>query len=100
MGTKLSNSEITPHAVWPLAKFFMTRDKPNAPTAIHSPSDFKFLSLDKTNVIADFLEKPFLTRDLCEENHERLLEAHIQAFLEPVDNNTPDCVTCKKTLKF
>jgi hypothetical protein len=51
--TKISNSEVTLHGIWPLAKSLMNKDKPKAPTAIHGPSGLKFLPLKKANTIAD-----------------------------------------------
>jgi hypothetical protein len=68
----------------------MRRDTPEAPTAIHSPSGLKSLPLEEVNVRADCLENQFSTQDLCEENHERLVVAHIQALFEAVDNNSPE----------
>jgi hypothetical protein len=47
--SKLSDSEITPHAFWPLAKFVMRRDKPKAPTGVDSPSGLIFLPLEKSH---------------------------------------------------
>jgi hypothetical protein len=47
-----------------------------------------FLGLvDKANETADCLENPFTPHDLCDENHERRVEAGVQAMLETVDNN-------------
>jgi hypothetical protein len=40
--TKISNSEDTPQAVWPIAKSLLQRDGPRAPTAIHGASGLKF----------------------------------------------------------
>jgi hypothetical protein len=90
--TKLSNAEITPHAVWPLVKSLKRGDKPKAPSAIHSPRGPKFIPLEKANVIAVCLENQFSPRDLCEEHHEQLVVARIQALFEAVDNNPPEKV--------
>jgi hypothetical protein len=48
----------------------MKKDKPKAPTAIHSHLGFNFLPLEKANMIADFLEDQFSPHDFCEEYHE------------------------------
>jgi hypothetical protein len=54
--TKINNSEVTPQAIWPIAKSLSKRDGPRASTAIHGASGLKFHSLDKANAIADCLE--------------------------------------------
>jgi hypothetical protein len=36
--TKIENCEVTPQAIWPLAKSLTKRGGPKAPTAIHGPS--------------------------------------------------------------
>jgi hypothetical protein len=70
----------------------MKRDGPKEPTAIHGLSGLIFLPLDKTNVIADCLEKQFTPLDLCEENHERWVETRVQALFESVDGIPPETV--------
>jgi hypothetical protein len=35
--TKAGNCEVTPQALWPIAKSFMKRDGPKAPIAVHDP---------------------------------------------------------------
>jgi hypothetical protein len=52
--TKISNTEVTPQATWPIAKFLLKRDGPRAPTAIHGASGLKFHTTGKANAIADF----------------------------------------------
>jgi hypothetical protein len=52
---KLSNAEITPHAIWPLVKSLKREDKTKAPSAIHSPTGLKFLPFEKVNVTPDSL---------------------------------------------
>jgi hypothetical protein len=68
----------------------MRRDRPKAPTVIHSPSGLKFLPLKKANLIADCLENHFSPHYLREENHERQVVASIQALLEAVDDDPPE----------
>jgi hypothetical protein len=41
--TKIYNTEVTPQAIWPIAKSLLKRDGPRAPTAIHGGSGLKFL---------------------------------------------------------
>jgi hypothetical protein len=41
--TKISNAEVTPHTIWPIAKSLFKRDGPKAPTAIHGASGLKFI---------------------------------------------------------
>jgi hypothetical protein len=85
--TKISNAEAKPQAIWPIAKSFLKRDGPRAPTAIHGASGLKFHPSEKANAIADCLENQFTHHDLCDENHERRVEAKVQALLETVDKN-------------
>jgi hypothetical protein len=46
--------------------------------------------LEKANAIADCLENQFAPHDLCDYNHERRVEARVQALLETVDNSPPE----------
>jgi hypothetical protein len=84
---KIGNCEVTPQAIWPIAKSLTNRDRPRAPTAIHGPSGLKYHPLDKSNAIADCLENQFAPHDLCDYSHERSVEARVQALLETVDNS-------------
>jgi hypothetical protein len=61
---------------------------PKAPAAIHGPSGFKYHPIEKSNMIADCLENQFTPHDLCDDNHERQVEAKVQALLETADSNT------------
>jgi hypothetical protein len=79
--TKIGNAEVITQAIWPIAKTLLTRDGPRAPTAIHGASGFKFLLSEKANAIADCLEIQFAPHELCDENHERQVEAKVQALL-------------------
>jgi hypothetical protein len=87
--TKISNAEVTPQAILPIAKSLLKRDGPRAPIAIHGTTGLKFLPSEKANAIADFLEIQFTPHELCDENHERRVEAKVQALLETVDKNPP-----------
>jgi hypothetical protein len=40
--TKIRNTEVTPQAIWPIAKSLLKGDGPLAPAAIHGPSGLKF----------------------------------------------------------
>jgi hypothetical protein len=59
--TKIANTDVTPHAIWPTAKSLKKRDGPKEPTAIHGPSGITFHPLEEANTIADRLEKPVHT---------------------------------------
>jgi hypothetical protein len=83
--TRIANCEATPQALWPIAKSLLNGDGPKAPTAIHGSSGLKFHPLEKANAIADYLENLFTPHDLCEENHERRVEARFQTLLQTVD---------------
>jgi hypothetical protein len=87
--TKIGTAEVTPQAIWPIAKSLLKRNAPRAPTAIHGASGLKFHPSEKANKIADCLEIQFTPHDLCDENHERRVEAEVQALLETADKNPP-----------
>jgi hypothetical protein len=59
-------------------------------TAINFIQDFFFHLLEKANKIADCLENQFTLHDLCDENHNRQVEARVQTLLEAEDNNSPE----------
>jgi hypothetical protein len=88
--TKVANTEVTPQAILLTAKSLMKRDGPKEPIAIRGPLGFTFHPLEKTNAIADCLEKQFTSHVLCDENHKRRAEARVQALLEIVDKNPPE----------
>jgi hypothetical protein len=90
--TRIANCEATPQALWPIAKSLLKKDGPKAPTAIHGSSGLKFHPLEKGSAIADYLENLFTPHDLCDENHERRVEARVQALLETVDDSPPERV--------
>jgi hypothetical protein len=81
-------SHLRPYGpVRPIPKSLPKRDGPKAPTAIRGDSGLKFYLSEKDNAIADCLEIQFTPHDLCDENHERWVEARVQAPLEDVDNS-------------
>jgi hypothetical protein len=84
--TKISNTEVTPQAIWPIAKSLIKKDGPRAPTAIRGPSGLKYHPSEKADAIADSLENQFTHHDLCDENHERRVEARVQTLLEALDS--------------
>jgi hypothetical protein len=79
--------KITPQALWPIAKSHLKRDGPRAPTAIHSSSGLKFRLFEKANATTDTLEIQISPHDLCDENHERGVEAAVPALHETVDKS-------------
>jgi hypothetical protein len=83
--TEIGNAEITPQAVWSIAKSLHKKDGPRAPTAIHGASGLQFHSSEKANAIADCLEIQFWQHDLCDENYKRRVEAAVQDLHETVD---------------
>jgi hypothetical protein len=52
VGKKISSAEVTPQAIWSIAKSLLKRDGPRAPTAIHGASGLKFHPSDKANAVA------------------------------------------------
>jgi hypothetical protein len=73
--TNLGNCEVTPEAIWPIAKSLSKRSGQKAPSAIHGPSGPTFYPIDKANIIADCLEKQFKAHDFCDCGHRRHVEA-------------------------
>jgi hypothetical protein len=89
VGNRIGNIEVTPQAIWPIAKSLLKRDEPRAPTATYGSSGLKFHPSEKANAIADCSEIQFTPHDLCDENHERRVEARVRALLEDIDNSPP-----------
>jgi hypothetical protein len=87
--TRIANCEATPQALWSIAKSLLKRNGPKAPTAIHGSLGLK---LQKASAIADCFENMFTPHGLCDENHERRVEATVQALLEAVDYSPPERV--------
>jgi hypothetical protein len=90
--SKLANTEVTPHAIWPIAKSLANGDGPRAPTVIYGPLGPKLQPAVKANTIVDCLEKQFAPHKLYDENHERQVHAGVQALLEVEDNYPPEKV--------
>jgi hypothetical protein len=77
---KVNNCEVTPHVMWPMVKCLIKRNGPKAQTTIHGPLGLKFVQSEKSNAISDCLDVP-------DEDHERRVEARVQAMLEAIENN-------------
>jgi hypothetical protein len=77
-------------AIWPIAKSLQKRHEPSARTAIHGPLGLNFHPSEKANAISYCLENQFTHHDLCDEYHERRVEARVQALLEAVNNKPPE----------
>jgi hypothetical protein len=69
MGDKTYKRWANTSAIWPIAKYL------------------KYHPVDKDNAIADCLENQFTPHALCEETHERRVEARVQALLETADRD-------------
>jgi hypothetical protein len=61
--TKLENCEVTPQAIWHIAKSLTKRGGPKALSAIHDPVCPIFYPVDKANITADCLENQFRAHD-------------------------------------
>jgi hypothetical protein len=83
--TKIENFQVTPQAIWPIAKFLTKGGEPKATTAIHGPLRPVFYPNEKANVIANYLENLFTPHKVCDTDHEPRLEA----LLTTVDENPP-----------
>jgi hypothetical protein len=88
--TKISNTEVTPQYMWPIAKSLLKRDGPRGSTAIHGHSGLKFHPSEKANAIVDYFENQFTHHDLCDDHHERRVEARVQTLLEAVNSKPPE----------
>jgi hypothetical protein len=84
--TKIANTEVTPQAIWPIAKSPVKRNGSKAPTAIRGPLGFIFHLLEKAKAIADCLERQLTSHDVCDEKHKWGVESRVQALLETVNN--------------
>jgi hypothetical protein len=51
--TKTENCEVTPHAIWRIAKSLTKRAGPKAPTIIHGPLGPAFYPSEKASAIAN-----------------------------------------------
>jgi hypothetical protein len=86
--TKVGNCEVTPEALWSIAKSLMKREGQNAPIAVHDPLRITYHPNELINVIADCLEKQFASYDLCDQNHDRTMETSVQTLLASVNGTT------------
>jgi hypothetical protein len=87
-GTKLANCEVTPQAMWPIAKSHTKRGESKAPTEIRCPLGPIFYPIDKASIIADCLENQLRVHDLCYFDKRRHVDAEIKAPLATVDEDT------------
>jgi hypothetical protein len=55
---KIANTEVTPQAIWPIAKSLMERDGPKAPTAIRLSSRLYFSSIRESQCNRWLFGKP------------------------------------------
>jgi hypothetical protein len=88
--TKIGNTEVTPQAIWLIAKSLLKRDGPRAPTAVNGISGLVFHPPKKAKTITDCLENQFTHHNLCDENHERRVKTGVQTPIEAVNNKPPE----------
>jgi hypothetical protein len=69
--TKIGNCRVTSQAIWSIVKSLIKEDGPKAPLGL------KYQPIEKANTIADCLENHFTPHDLCDETHERRVEARV-----------------------
>jgi hypothetical protein len=74
----------------------MKRDRPKVPTSVHRPIGITYHSNEKANMTVNFLKNQFTSHDLCDENHERRVEARLQALLASVDTPLGKLRPCGK----
>jgi hypothetical protein len=70
--TKIEDREVTPQAIWPIAKSLTKRGEPKATTAIHGPLGPIFRPNEKANVISNY---PVKRHKVCDTDHKRRVEA-------------------------
>jgi hypothetical protein len=63
------------------------RGGPEVPTAIHGPLGPAYYPSEKANTIANCLENQFTPHKLCNADHERKVEARVQAMLTTNEEN-------------
>jgi hypothetical protein len=85
--TKIENCEVTPNAIWPIAKSLTKRGGPKAPATIHGLLGPAFYPSEKANVIANCLETLFTPHKLYDADYERQVDARVQALLTTVEEN-------------
>jgi hypothetical protein len=69
VGNESKDCAVTHQAVWFTVKYFIKRDGPKAPPAIHGRLGIKYDPIEKANTIADCLGNQFTQHDLYDENH-------------------------------
>jgi hypothetical protein len=67
----------------------VNRETIEAPTAIHGPLGPVFNPNEEANSIANYLENLFKPHKVCDTDHERRVDARVQALLTIVDENPP-----------
>jgi hypothetical protein len=87
--TKIENCEVTPQAIWHIAKSLTKSGEPKATTAIHGPLGTVFFPNEKANVIANYLENLFTPHSVFDTDQKRRVEARVQTLLTTVDENPP-----------
>jgi hypothetical protein len=85
----MGNCEVTPQAIWPIAKSLIKRGEPKAPSAIHDSSSPIFYQIDKANMITNCLEKQFRAHYLCDCDYRRYVENTVEALPATINENTP-----------
>jgi hypothetical protein len=89
--TKISNSEVTPQAIWPIAKSLLKGMDHGHHLLFMVLQALHFIHpFEKASAIADCLKIQFTPHDLCDDNHEQRVEARVQTLLQAVDNNPPE----------
>jgi hypothetical protein len=62
--TKVRKCDVTPQALWPVAKSLMKKEWTKALVAVHEPLGITYHLNEKANVIVDCLENQFTTHNL------------------------------------
>jgi hypothetical protein len=83
------NTPVAPQAIWPIAKSLIKRNRPKAPSAIHSPSGPIFYPIDKAYITAVCLENQFTVQDFCDCDCRWHVEAKVEALLATINEDTP-----------
>jgi hypothetical protein len=56
--TNLANCEVTPQAIWPIAKSLKKMGRPKASSAMHGPLGPMFYPINEANINCRLLRKP------------------------------------------
>jgi hypothetical protein len=73
---EVGKCQVTPQAIWSIAKYFSERGGPKALSAIHGSLCPIFYLIDVAKITADCFENQFRVHGLCDCDHRRHVEVN------------------------